>query len=54
LNKESNGRIVMPPKEWYTMDPKTYAETYMESNSSFHIAPPYYRSNDWGQNTLFG
>lgn len=40
--------VVEPPSEWYTMDPKKYAETYMEFGSSFHIAPPYYRRNDFG------
>jgi len=48
LTKESNGRVVMPPADWYTMDPEKYAKTYMEHGSSFHIAPPFYRCNDWG------
>lgn len=48
LIKESNGRIVMPPEDWYTMDPEKYAKTYMEHGSSVHIAPPFYRCNDWG------
>ncbi|WP_341715245.1 hypothetical protein [Limnobacter sp.] len=52
LDKHSNGRVVMPPKEWYTMNPEKYAKTYMENNSSFHIAPPYYRRNDWGTTCL--
>ena len=49
LNKVSNGRVVMPPQNWYTMDPEKYAKTYMEHGSSFHIAPPFYRCNDWGE-----
>jgi len=48
LHDESKGKVVLPPKEWYTMDPEKYAKTYMEHGSSFHIAPPYYRRNDWG------
>ena len=42
----------MPPKEWYTMDSEKYANTYMEHGSSFHVAPPYYRRNDWGVSPL--
>lgn len=53
LYDESKGKVVMPPKEWYTMDPEKYANTYMEYGSSFHIAPPYYNRNDWGV-TPFG
>lgn len=52
LYEESKGKVVMPPKEWYTMDPEKYAKTYMEHGSSFHIAPPYYRRNDWGVSPL--
>jgi|TARA_B110000908_G_C10266773_1_gene464823 hypothetical protein len=48
LHTESKGKVIMPPKEWYTMDAEKYATTYMEHGSSFHIAPPYYRRNDWG------
>lgn len=48
LMKHSNGRVVAPPEEWYHMDPKKYADTYMETGSSVHIAPPYHRRNDWG------
>jgi len=48
LDKQSGGKIVMPPADWYTMDPELYAKTYMEHGSSFHIAPPFYRRNDWG------
>ena len=43
--------VVAPPSDWYTMDPKAYAETYMEFGSSFHIAPPYYRREDFGVTT---
>ena len=45
-------KIVQPPKEWYNMDPEKYATTYMEYGGSFHIAPPYYKRNDWGQTCL--
>ncbi len=46
-------RIVGPPEEWYRMDPEKYAKTHMELSSSFHIAPPYYRSENWGINEFF-
>ena len=29
-----------------------YANTHMEHGSSFHVAPPYYRRNDWGVSPL--
>lgn len=48
LDKQSGGKVIMPPSDWYTMDPEVYAKTYMEHGSSFHIAPPFYRRNDWG------
>jgi len=43
--------VVAPPSDWYTMDPKAYAETHMEFGSSFHIAPPSYRREDFGVTT---
>lgn len=49
LDKQSGGKLILPPDNWYHMDGKTYAETYMEHGGSFHIAPPYYYRNDWGQ-----
>ena len=52
LHDEAKGKVVMPPKEWYTMDSEKYANTYMEHGSSFHVAPPYYRRNDWGVSPL--
>lgn len=52
LHDEAKGKVVMPPKEWYTMCPEKYANTFMEHGSSFHIAPPYYRKNDWGVSAL--
>ena len=52
LHEEAKGKVIMPPKEWYTMDPEKYANTYMEHGSSFHVAPPYYRRNDWGVSPL--
>jgi hypothetical protein len=52
LYKQSNDKVIQPPDDWYTMDGKSYAETYMEFGSSFHIAPPFYRRNDWGVSPL--
>lgn len=52
LYKQSGGKVVQPPKEWYTMDPEKYAKEFMEHGSSFHIAPPFYRRNDWGVTAL--
>jgi len=48
LNKQSGNKVIMPPREWYTMNPELYAKNYMEHGSSFHIAPPHYRRNSWG------
>lgn len=44
--------VLQPPEFWYTMDPKKYAETFMEFGGSFHIAPPNYRRNEWGMSCL--
>ena len=44
--------VVQPPEFWYTMDPEKYATTYMEFGGSFHIAPPFYRRNDFGENAF--
>ena len=52
LDRYSKGRVVAPPEEWYTMNPEAYAKTFMEHGSSFHIAPPFYRRNDWGVSPL--
>lgn len=49
LNKYTDGRVVMPPEEWYSMDGEKYAKTYMEANSSVHISPEYYRRYNWGK-----
>jgi len=46
-------QIIGPPEEWYRMDPEKYAKTHMELSSSFHIAPIYYRSENWGINDFF-
>ena len=46
-------KVVQPPEFWYTMDPEKYATTYMEFGGSVHIAPPFYRRNDFGE-THFG
>lgn len=43
-----NVKVIMPPLDWYDMDPEQYAKEYMENNSSFHIAPPFYRRHNWG------
>lgn len=52
LNKLSSNKVIMPPENWYKLDGKIYAETYMENSSSVHISPQYYRRNDWGQTCL--
>lgn len=54
LSIASNDKVIHPPWEWYEMDPEKYAKTHMELNSSVHIAPPYYRSENWGQNEFIG
>lgn len=41
--------VAQPPEDWYTMDGKMYASTYMELSSSVHIAPMFYRRFDWGK-----
>jgi hypothetical protein len=44
-------QVIVPPREWYEMDPKRYAEEIMELSSSVHIAPVNYRSElGWGPN----
>jgi len=52
LYSHSDGSVIAPPPEWYTMDSEKYAKTFMEHGSSFHIAPPFYYRNDWGQTCL--
>jgi len=52
LEEESGNMTIDPPAFWYTMDPEKYAKTFMEHGSSFHIAPPYYYRNDWGESPL--
>ena len=52
LHYYSDGSVIAPPQEWYTMDPEKYAKTFMEHGSSFHIAPPFYLRNNWGQTCL--
>lgn len=49
MDKMSKQCLIKPPDEWYSIDPEQYADTYMELNSSVHIAPPFYRRFDWGQ-----
>lgn len=49
MDKMSHRCLIKPPGYWYSMDPEKYADTYMELNSSVHIAPPFYRRFDWGQ-----
>lgn len=44
--------VIQPPEYWYTMDPEKYATTYMEFGGSFHVAPPFYRRNNWGVTDL--
>lgn len=48
LYKQSDDQVIQPPTEWYHMNGKDYADTYMEHGGSFHIAPPFYNRNDWG------
>lgn len=45
--------LVSPPMDWYTMDGEEFASTYMELNSSVHLAPQHYRRFDWGINHVF-
>ena len=52
LYQQTNDRVVQPPVDWYHIDGMTYAKTYMELGGSFHIAPPFYRRNDWGVSPL--
>ena len=52
LEDKSGGMIIDPPHSWYTMDGKSYAEKYMEFGGSFHIAPPFYYRNNWGESPL--
>ena len=52
LYKYSDGSVIAPPSDWYTMDPEKYAKTFMEHGSSFHIAPPFYKCNNWGGTIL--
>jgi hypothetical protein len=49
LQRQAANRIIQPPEDWYQMDGKVYAKTYMEYNSSFHISPPFHRRNNWGK-----
>ena len=41
--QDSKIDVVMPPVEWYLMDPEKYANDYMEFGGSVHLAPTYYR-----------
>ena len=41
-------KVIKPPTEWYYMDGKDYADSFMELSSSVHIAPAHYRRFDWG------
>jgi len=52
IEDQSGNMTIDPPSEWYTMDPKKYAETFMELGGSFHIAPPFYYRNNWGESPL--
>ena len=47
--KDQGAHVIMPPSDWYLMDGEDYAKTHMEVGGSVHIAPPFYRRNDWGQ-----
>ena len=50
--KSLNMNIVMPPADWYNMNPEKYAKEYMEANSSVHLSPAKYRRKDWGKSAL--
>jgi hypothetical protein len=52
LHHYSDGSVIAPPEEWYTMDPEKYAKNFMEHGSSFHIAPPFYYRHNWGATCL--
>jgi len=48
MMKKQGHKVIQPPKEWYQMDPKNYAESIMELSSSVHISPVHYRRySDW-------
>ncbi|NNK82867.1 MAG: hypothetical protein HKO92_07075 [Flavobacteriaceae bacterium] len=40
--------IVLPPSNWYIIDPELYAKQIMELSSSVHISPTHYRRYNWG------
>jgi len=46
--KDRNVKVIMPPYNWYTMNPEKYAKVHMENGSSVHISPIYYRRKNWG------
>ena len=39
--------VIMPPYNWYEMNPEEYANTFMEHASSVHISPEHYRRLGW-------
>ena len=45
-------KLVMPPADWYNINPEKYAKEYMEANSSVHLSPAKYRRKDWGKSAL--
>jgi len=47
-----NMNIVMPPADWYNMNPEKYAKEYMESTSSVHLSPTKYRRKNWDMSPL--
>ena len=50
--KSLNMNIVMPPADWYNMNPEKYAKEYMESTSSVHLSPTKYRRRNWDMSPL--
>lgn len=51
-NYLSYENTVLPPAEWYFMDPEQYAKEKMEQagrTASVHLSPENYRRVDWGQ-----
>lgn len=47
--KKRGVTVIMPPEEWYKMDPEKYAKDHMENGSSVHIAPAFRRRMNWGE-----
>lgn len=44
--------VVMPPSEWYFIEPQQYADEYMEKPQSVHLNPMRYRRENWGKQEI--